>query len=213
MSSLRDMTVGVVLSVLGVGSAQAVLITETWESTITDVNHTAFSVGDTFTWTVAYDDSSLIMHRYGDGANGIAEQGSGDDSVVTTTCAGSAAGAPECDINTVAYTLLADAVFDISAYYDVMTSAGLTGYDQYSQNRSQRLSHRLVGDTIHYIVDDIDFNLGRAITWGGGAPYFTNWQASIIDTDRTSVPEPASIVLMGLGLVALGFSRRRNVKG
>ena len=49
-------------------SANATLVTETWESTITSINHTAFNIGDTFSWTVTYDNAAQRFSQYHDGA-------------------------------------------------------------------------------------------------------------------------------------------------
>ena len=44
----------------------------------------AVSLGDTFTWSVIYNNSLPGFTRYDDGANGIGEFGEGDDTVVNT---------------------------------------------------------------------------------------------------------------------------------
>jgi len=80
------------------GVTSAALITETWESEVTGTSgHTAFNIGDTFTWTVTYDNSNTRHSVYNDGANGIAEFGSGDDFISHTSCVSTDPDPSSCD--------------------------------------------------------------------------------------------------------------------
>lgn len=68
-------------------NARANLVRDTYQATITNVsNNNNFSIGETFSWTVTYDYDQLRMYTYGDGSNGIAEFGRGDDSINDIAC-------------------------------------------------------------------------------------------------------------------------------
>lgn len=72
-------------------NANAVLVTETWQAQIINTSATGgathiFNAGDTFNWTVTYDDEGTRSHEYLDGENNIAEDGQGDDALWLTAC-------------------------------------------------------------------------------------------------------------------------------
>jgi len=214
MVSLRYLIVGLVFSLLGAESAQAALIKETWRSTITSVDHTAFAVGDQFDWSVTYDDSSLRMHVYNDGPNDVAEFGANDDTINRTYCAGAEAYTAGCTISYSTYPFLADAVFDLSQYYDVMMSAGLTGVDYFNENASWIYNNGIIPFRI-FQGDDFLFNPSGsfAATYYFQGTVDTLYKTTYFNSEfisSTAVPESASIMLMGIGLGGLIFSSRRK---
>jgi len=202
-------------------SAHAVLVTDVWESTvINDVsgNNTVFAPGDKFTWTVTYDDTSLTMHEYDDGANGIAEFGTGDDTISNILCTGAASGSPGCTINyTTEYNLLADAIFDLSQFYLPMQSAGLTGYNGLTLNYAQRTRSDNGTNNARFWADDFSFAVAGVQTMffdnniGASNSTITTLSSVLISTNN--VPEPPVIALIAIGLLGVGTSRlRKNIQ-
>jgi hypothetical protein len=206
-------------------NAHAALITETWQSTVTGVNDSAFNIGDAFTWTVTYDNASLIKHVYSDGADGIANLGSNDDLLTATHCTGAAAGGIGCDSNFTSFSLFSDATYDISNFYDVMSDANLTGRDVSNTNYAW-VSIRAF-DNMEFVniqSDDFSFGLGLSQTNGFDANGIefttsTSYQSVLLSTagastssgsGPVSVPEPSALSLLGIGILGLSFSRRRK---
>lgn len=208
----------IILAVLLLGtfqSANAVLITETWESEITFATHNAFAVGDTFTWTVTYDDSSLRMHGYSDGANGIGEFGEGDDTLNHVYCTGTESNGAGCTTSTgSSHSFLSDAIFDLSNFYDVMAVANLTGYDYYTSNNALRYNTSSGNEYADFLGDDMHFTLSRAVTWSSNTIIYdsiTLLNSQILNREIVDVPAPTSIALLVLGLTGVGFSRRKKI--
>ena len=70
----------------------------------------------------------------------------------------------------------------------------------------------------HFNMYDYDAGAGATISGSGGGTAdiftvnnFTRAEFIAINTNVTDVPEPATILLMGLGLAGLGFARHRKI--
>ena len=117
----------------------AVLLTETYESTVLETYNSPFQIGDTFSWTVSFDNESQRTVTYGDGQNKIAEFGQGDDYVYSAFCTDSYFTSPNAEWcpngGSSNWDYLADAVFDLSEFYLPHEEAGLTGITSYLNYR------------------------------------------------------------------------------
>ena len=68
-------------------SINAAIITETWSFTITSLeNTTGYTVGDTVSFDITYNNTNESMSFYYSGQNGINEWGQGDDTLSRVAC-------------------------------------------------------------------------------------------------------------------------------
>ncbi len=112
------LTVGLLV---GPTAARAVMVTELFQVTLPFANG-VYSAGHVFEITVTYDNASTIMRVWNDGANGIGEFGSGDDTRATTFNLSSFPG----------YTLFSDAQISTSGL--VAPPAGSTPWNYYGNS-------------------------------------------------------------------------------
>ncbi len=202
-------------------SASATVITESWLATVTGVsNHNAFAIGNTFSWTVTYDDASQRMTQYTDGLNGIGEFGSGDDQLLYDTCTVSYTGPGPCTYTPAdIFTHFSDAVFDLSGYFNVMELAGLTGANIHSNNGARAYTTKLGVRTRTMIADDRSFLIDHADTWTNlpNYPRYASTTTYVSELKEVrygaALPEPATIMLLAMGIAGIGVSRRKNKSG
>ena len=210
MRRLIQLTIASYLILLSV-PVNAVIITETWRSTITSEYNSGFSVGDYFDWTLTYDSDGTRIHNYYDGVNKIAESGSGDDTLESTLCLTASFG-PGCDHSLGVYTTASDAVFDISAWYSVLDAVNTEASLDHRIANSSRVYYN--DDSFHwyYEADHVEFSDNRAI-WipedvsTNAITYFTSIR---IAATPTPVPIPSTLLLMVSGLAGLGFMSRKK---
>ena len=77
-------TLFAVASLLLSTTTNAALINETWTGTIVRTSLDDRLIGRTFNVILTYDNESTAASQFGDGANGIAEFGMGDDTISYT---------------------------------------------------------------------------------------------------------------------------------
>ena len=218
MSVMKYLWTGVFLASLA-STAQAVMITELFEVTL-PVDSGPYSAGHVFQITATYDDTGTTMHIWEDGANGIAEFGDGDDLLFHTYNL----------VDYTEFTLFSDADLSISGLAQL--PSGASRRDVYNFNISwyfENLDPSTYGEWIlMYMADDIYFEayvtrksfsesyfyLEQNYTDDSGVSQVWITEATIQSTEglitRTTVPEPTTLTLMGLGLAGIGFARKKR---
>lgn len=223
---LNTALLGLILSAcLSVNIANAGLITETWQGTVSDINNSSrhslndmHSLNDILSWTVTYDDKSVKRTIYNDGPDAIA--GTLDDTIYEVrerVCPG-----VWCEN----FQVLADASFDLSnlfrPIYDELEPAGIDPFDINGIN----YSYRKIGETG---IDNLGFyqDGNEANFWtdgeGSGSGRFAVYNAlleahqfSLDDVTMISVsreyqvPEPSTFFIFALGIMGLAFRRAKK---
>ncbi len=203
--------------------SSAAIIEEVWQAKIFNVQGTTgYAVNDMISWSVTYDDQSTAFNRYLDGANGLDDDGLGDDTDYKKFCIDGGSDL-NCTTTVTDYTLLANATFDFGDIFSTMLSSSSipNAYDAGSYNQSIRFTTTSAAKRSAYISDNLSF-LGAT----NQAGYFLSSRyddnPSIWSYDRiefyqvqisssvSQVPEPSIIALFAAGLFGIGFARRRK---
>lgn len=208
--------------------ANAGLITETWQATITQThNISSYHINDTITWTVMYDDTSKLVHTYGDGPDGVAQT---SDDIINDTYDTSCPDGNRCNQG----EYLAPATFDMGSIIDniyiEIAASGDVLQDKNDRNYARRLhsggfgfSDEIVGTNFanfrndHYYIGAWfsttpgTYSHAAINIHGAGTDYGINaTNVSIISTSQ-DVLEPPTLAIFTLGMIGL-VSRRLKKK-
>jgi len=215
-SFLTDALVSCILATnCAISLANAALITESWQATVTSYNGSSYQVNDRITWDVTFDNESLILSDYLDGADEI--PGTTDDTlsyVYDATCPNGY----YCGD----YIFMSEATFNFNGIYSNITSdlndLGYTPHDRTSYNISGRYSSAT--------VDEIIYNFGANAFYGWNSQPNSSGYFSVTATGNqrhrlefsdmqiinivNSVPEPDTLAIFALGILGL-VSRKFKV--
>lgn len=201
------------LIVGGASPSYAAMMQTIWTATVSDAQSTAapdlFTNGEVFTATTIYDDAVRRFTRYGDGPNGIAEFGSGDDTIINTT-----------NLST-SYTYTDNVEFELSSnFYTLFNNFSDTTVENEAW---QQLYYS--GTRFQYKGDGFMFEFRDNFQGETGIVFIEllNYQyysgiATFSDVTVTtsvyspSVPVPAAAWLFISGLIGLaGFAKRKKI--
>jgi len=197
----------------------AATVTETWNATIFESVNTSYSIGDSITWGITYDDQDNYFYSFDNGANGLDDNGSGDDGAfkychVENTDL-------DCNNKSSTLPLMANAVFDFSSIYETfLASTSITSFlDTSSFSNDIRFTETNGIENFSSISDYYEFTFqnlpgngsfvlrGRDENQTLAPSYIQFTDVSFVST----VPIPSAVWLFGSGLISLvGFARRKK---
>ena len=217
-SLLKAVLAGVLATAAPLATAE--IITDIWHANITSVvNTSAFSVGDSVSWTVTYDDASTSSHYYGDGTDGMA--GTADDTLlgaINVSGTYSFSADTVTDISSIVSQMVAG-IADFNSFYDFNS----INYDRlYTQATNGRMYNDLVHDhitffarsdgastnylSLHYNPVGLNNYKSSVISFGN----YTIERNVSLPTNDGDVPEPSDLSLLMAGLAGLSTVRRRK---
>ena len=195
--------------------SMATLIQEIWTGTIVELSQDAkhfFSIGDTHSITVRYNDEGHIYNEWNDGINLRAEFGSGDDEWIRNytkswsnystdaifefgeTTGDFLGSYPDTTNTNIAYAYEQTFSFPGHSRSRIMKADGivLTSQDFYYSEHENAIGYRFSTATN---LDLSELRVG---------------DVDIARSEYAPVPEPATIILLGMGLAGLAGYRKRH---
>ena len=194
------------------GFANAALITERWQATVEDTNNTIFALGDKVEWAVTFDDTSLIMYEYSDGADDLSNT---DDDTISNIYDASCPTGNVCGT----YKMASEAIFDFTLLFtQIETTPGIIPNNVNSSRVNQVSLDNT--DRMHYWyrVDSFSFDSKH---YANGATrtrfeYYAFNQyldvrlseaTQLLDDNLVSAPEPSTLAIFALGMIGLASRR------
>lgn len=155
----------------------------------------------TFTGTPGFNGASVYNGGFGLGGNGTWNSGRngyvGDNSSTSF----------------MTFTFAAGAVSDVGAFVNYAPGNGVARLEVLDALSNVLESHDIGAEAAISTPSGLNAGAFRGISHATSDIFAVRWSGSfsVLDdlTFNRNVPEPASLALLGLGLFALGFSRRR----
>ena len=196
----------------GSTSSYAAMMQTIWTATVSDAQSTdapdLFTNGEVFTATTIYDNAVLQIMQYGDGTNGIAEFGSGDDTINNIINLSSS------------YTYTDNVDFELSSnFYTLFNNFNDTTVENEAWQQllygGTRFQHKGDGflfefrDNFQGMTEIVFTEILSNQSYRGIATFSDVTMATSVYSP--SVPVPAAIWLFSSGLIGLiGVARRKK---
>lgn len=193
------------------GMANAILMSGTFTATIYEISgslaNDIWDLGEVINWNILYDDQGEWQSTYTDGANGIAENGKGDDVLQSRS-------------KPIGHLFATDATYTFDnktlEFIDALNDTTARNFSQITCLSDPNLLNGYVLMDGFYMYTAMVSSPGTKQMFGTilDSPTAANRMKFDINSFETHaaapVPEPATILFMGTGLAGLIVARRRK---